>query len=639
MTTDRFGDAAPTQGEVIGLISQLVQINLLAIEGGADGEKLLRRLRRRRARRTRHAIVHPLFIRIPLFDPSAVIEWLLPLVRPVMRWWTMVLWAAAVLVAAAQLIIHFDAFRHELLEVLRPVNLPWLVAVFVAIKIAHEFGHGLVCRHFGGPVHEMGIMLLVFAPVPYCDATSSWSLPHRGQRALVALAGIVVELGIAAAAVIVWAHSPRGTPHDVALNTILIAGLAAVLVNANPLLRFDGYFVLSDVLDIPNLYQRANKQVQYTIQRTLFGLRQARPVAATTVEALWLSAYFLASWTYRVIVFTAIIWFVSGQLFGLGILLAGTAAVTWVVRPLVRYVRWLALDARLASARRRAVVVNVLLLAAAAVAIGLVEAPEHWRAQGVIELRNWAELTTTTEGFVSGVLAVDGQDVAAGQTILICVNTDLESERRATRATLEELGVQLAEAREKDPAAARILSDRLTWHRQQLAELDRRIEALHVVSPASGRLLAPQLERVTGRFLKRGEVLGIVRRDGSLRVTAVLDQNQNAWLADPARLESVAVRTLGQPGRTLRGMVTWRGQAAQSQLPHALLGAAGGGQVATVLSDKTGRVATEQFFVVHISVDDQVQLHPGQRAMVRFTFTPRPLARQWWRMLLQSVQM
>jgi hypothetical protein len=118
----------------------------------------------------------------------------------------------------------------------------------------------------------------------------------------------------------------------------------------------------------------------------------------------------------------------------------------------------------------------------------------------------------------------------------------------------------------------------------------------------------------------------------------VLDQNQNAWLADPARLKSVALRTVSQPGRALRGSVAWRGQAAQSQLPHALLGAAGGGQVATAMLDDTGRTAMESFFVVHVAIENQVQLQPGQRAIVRFTFAPRPLAQQWWRILLQSVQ-
>jgi len=639
LTTDGYQDAAPTQAEVLGLLNQLVQINLLAIEGGADGEQLLRRLRRRRARRARHAMIRPLFIRIPMFDPASTIEWLLPFVRPLLNRWALALWAVAVLAAAAQLTLHFDIFRHEALQVLRPVNLPWLVLVFVAVKVAHEFGHGLVCRRFGGEVHEMGVMLLVFAPVPYCDATSSWRLSQRWQRAMVALAGIVIELGIAAAAVMIWAHSAGGLLHDVAFNTILIAGVSAVLINANPLLRFDGYFVLSDALDIPNLYQRANQHVHHTIQRHLFGLKQARPVAAGAMEAIWLLLYFVTSWTYRVIVLSAIIWFISGQLFGLGIVLAVSALVSWLVVPLGRYVRWLALDARLAPARRRTIAVNVLVLAVAVVAVGLLKVPEHTRSQAVIELMNWAELTTGTDGFIHQVLVADGQDVEAGQTIVVCTNSQLDSERLATLATLDELNVRLAEAREKEVATAHILSARITWHQQHLVELNRRIKKLHIKSPTSGRILAPKLEDMTGRFVKRGEVLGTVRRDGALRATVVLDQNQNAWLADPGRLKSVALRTASQPGRPLRGSVTWRGQAAQSQLPHALLGAAGGGQVATVMSDKTGRASTENFFVVHVAIEDDVKLQPGQRAIVRFTFEPRPLARQWWRTLRQSMQM
>ena len=638
LTIDRFADSAPTQAEVVGLLNQLTQINLLATEGGADGEQLLRRTRRRRARRARHAMIRPLFIRIPLIDPAPAIEWLWPFVRPPLSWWALLLWAAAVLAAAVQLTLHFETFQYEALHVLRPVNLPWLVLVFVVVKVAHEFGHGLVCRGFGGSVHEMGIMMLVFAPVPYCDATSSWGLRSRGQRAMVALAGIVIELGIAATAVTVWAHTTAGTLHALAFNTILIAGVAALLINANPLLRFDGYYVLSDALDIPNLYQRANLHVLYTIQRHVFGLIEARPIASATMEAVWLSAYFMASWTYRVIVLTAIIWFVAGQLFGLGILLAGTALLTWLVLPLLRYLRWLALGARLAPARARAVAVNILVLAVVAILVGLFKVPEHTRAEAVIELTDWSELITGAEGFVQQILAADGDDVVAGQTIVICTNSQLVSERRATQATVDELRIRRADARENDVAVARIFAGRIAWCEDQLVELDRRIEALQIKSPAAGRILAPRFEGMHGRFVARGEVLGIVRRGGALRATAVLDQNQNAWLADPDRLKSVALRTIGRPGQSLGGTLTWRGQAAQSQLPHTLLGAAGGGRFATETNDMTGRSATESFFLVHVAIDDEVRLQPGQRAIVRFTFKPRPLARQWWRMLQQSVK-
>ena len=634
-TMDRFGDAAPTQNEVVGLLSQLYQTNLLALNTNVDGEQLFKRMRRRRVRKAQQQVSHLLFIKIPLFDPSAAIEWLLPLVRPLLTRGTLFVWAIVVVFALVQVALRFETLRAEAFTILRPGNFLWLVIVFVVVKILHEFGHGISCRHFGGPVHEMGIMMLVFAPIPYCDATSCWALPYRWQRAAVGLAGILVEVGIAAIAALVWVHTGSGTIHEVAFNTIFIAGVAAVLFNANPLLRFDGYFILSDLLDIPNLYQRANKHLQYLIQRYAFGLHQVRPVAVTAAEKRWLTAYFFASWMYRVFVFAGIIWFVSGRFFGLGIMLALLAVFTWLVYPLLKFIHWLAADTRLVGVRRRPVVVTALVVVSLVVSLGLLPAPQRTRAEAVIEDVDWVELTVGTDGFVTAVKVDDGQLVEAGQVILECENPNLLSQRQQTLATLEHLNIQLAEAVGGEPAAVPVIRQTMAWQRTQLEELERRMRHLRVFSPMTGLLVAPRLEQVQGRYLERGEVLGVVRSHKRLRATGVLDQTQNAWLMDDSQIDAVELRTLGNPGHSIGGHVEWHGHAAQSDLPHKLLGVIGGGQIRT---DRLGLVAEQRVFVVHIAIDEKADVRPGQRAIVRFTIGSRPLLQQWWRKILQAVQ-
>ena len=138
--------------------------------------------------------------------------------------------------------------------------------MMVVIKTVHEFGHSFACRRFGGEVHTMGIMFLLFTPIPYMDATASWSFRSRWQRALVGAAGMIVEVFVASLATFVWASTAPGTIHSLAYNMMFVASVSTVLFNANPLLRFDGYYILSDLLDIPNLHQRSTGLLRHFVE-------------------------------------------------------------------------------------------------------------------------------------------------------------------------------------------------------------------------------------------------------------------------------------------------------------------------------------------------------------------------------------
>jgi putative peptide zinc metalloprotease protein len=187
--------------------------------------------------------------------------------------------------------------------------------------------------------------------------SASSAFPDKRDRALVAAAGMGVELFLAGLAMFVWLLAEPGLLRAVAFNTMLVAGVSTLVFNGNPLLRYDGYYVLSDILDIPNLLQRANGQLTYLVKRWLLGMKQVRPVTRSKREQVWLLAYAIASWTYRLIVFPAILLFVSQQFFGLGVLLTAAAFIAWVLVPLGKFVHFLATDPGLNQTRWRAVAV------------------------------------------------------------------------------------------------------------------------------------------------------------------------------------------------------------------------------------------------------------------------------------------
>ena len=288
---DRNPDEAPGQEDVIQLLTQLYFANLLYFEVPGDSAKLFERYKKRRQREIRSKLLSIMFVRIPLFDPDYLLKKLMPVFKYIISPLGAIVWLLVVGAAVKMIFDHFDRVSDQVQGILAPDNLFLLYVGLVIIKSLHEFGHALVCRRFGGEVHTMGVMLLVFTPLPYMDATSSWSFRSRWQRALVGGAGMITEIFMAALATFVWANTGPGTLHSLAYNMMFIASVSTVLFNANPLLRFDGYYILSDLLDIPNLHTRAKGHLRHLVERHVFGYKDSHSPAESVKEAWWLGVF------------------------------------------------------------------------------------------------------------------------------------------------------------------------------------------------------------------------------------------------------------------------------------------------------------------------------------------------------------
>jgi len=250
-------------------------------------------------------------------------------------------WITLILLASKVAIENVDKLFDQTNAILAPSNLILLYIGMVIIKTLHELGHSFVCRYYGGEVHTLGVMLIIFVPLPYMDATSSWSFRSRRQRIFVAAAGMVVELFIAAIAVIVWANTAPGTINSLAYNMIFVASVSTVLFNANPLLRFDGYFMLSHLLDIPNLYTKAQQEIFHVGKKYLLKIKNITAPSVNTTESFWLIFYAIVSTIYRVILFTSIVLFVANEYLIIGILMAIFMSFLWLIKPPYSLVKFL----------------------------------------------------------------------------------------------------------------------------------------------------------------------------------------------------------------------------------------------------------------------------------------------------------
>ncbi|MEE9308612.1 MAG: PqqD family peptide modification chaperone, partial [Spirochaetia bacterium] len=355
-------DDAPGQEDVIQLLAQLYHANLLHYDLPADSAKLFERYRERKQKIRRATLMSIMFFRIPLFDPDNLLKRLLPLARVVMSPFGVALWIGVVAGAIKALIDNWAQVGVQTQAILAPTNLPLLYLALILIKTLHEFGHAFAVRRFGGEVHTMGIMFLIFNPLPYMDATAAWAFRSKWKRVFVGAAGIITEVFVAACAVFIWANTGPGVINALAYNMMFIASVSTVLFNINPLLRFDGYYILSDLLDIPNLHAQSSQHLRHLVERYAFGYKKSQSPAVNFSEGFWLTFFGILSGLYKLVVFTTILLFVADRFLLLGILMAVVCAVTWIMAPLIRLVQYLASSPRLERTRLRAILVCLVAI-------------------------------------------------------------------------------------------------------------------------------------------------------------------------------------------------------------------------------------------------------------------------------------
>ena len=511
---NRHPDEAPGQEDVIQLLTQLYYANLLYFEMPPDSAKLFERYKKRRQREIQSRLLSIMFARFPLLDPENFLKRFMPLIKLLISPLGAMVWLAVVIAAGKVVVDHFDAAFDQFQGVLAPENLFLLYTGLVVIKTLHEFGHAIVCKRYGGEVHTMGVMLLVFTPLPYMDATSSWSFKSRWHRALVGAAGMITELFVAALAVFLWAYTSPGALHSLAYNMMAVASVSTVIFNGNPLLRFDGYYILSDLLDIPNLYPRSMRFLRHLVERYVFGYKDSVSPAEGFKEAAWMGTYGILSGIYRFVVFTGVILFVADKWLLAGLLMALVCVISWGVVPLSRLINYLSSSPRLARTRTRAVAVIAGTFVLVVALLAIIPFPNRFRAPGVMEALQYVKVVNDAPGYVEKVLSPPGVEVRLGAPLVILANRELELETEAALAQREEAVAMVRKARQMEKADLEPLLKRLETVETKLKDLMVQKESLTVRARESGIWVAPKIQELLGSWLPRGTTIGEIVNHG-----------------------------------------------------------------------------------------------------------------------------
>lgn len=628
------GDAC-TQNEVVDLLVKLHAADLLQADTTPDSAALFARYKKKRWATLKQYVLNPMSIKLPLLDPDAF----LARCSPYLAWWFSpvggLIWLAVVLPALVLAGQHWGELTNNLSDqVFSSSNLLVMAFVYPLVKLLHELGHGFATRIWGGAVHEMGLMFLVFAPVPYVNASSSLSFSSKYRRAAVAAAGMLVELFLAAVALYVWLMTEPGVVRAVAYNVLIVAGVSTLIVNGNPLLRYDGYYILSDLIEMPGLAQRGQKYFSYLWDRYVFGARELEVPPESGAERGWLVIYAPLAWCYRTFVVISIALFVAGEFFIFGVLIALWSAFALIGIPLWKAFHHVTQSPTLHRHRARTLRLSVALLLAVLALVFIVPVPLHTRAQGVVWLPDQAMLRAGENGFFKHWLLKPGAHVNKGDALYELEDQALATDLEVARAKVLEAESKYRAEQFADFSKAVVSRRQLEHEESVLAKLEERAAKLVGYAEMDGVLVAPQSQDMPGRHLRKGELAGYVLEKNALVARVVVPQDDIGLVRTSFRsaelrfADSIAQRHAVAMVREPAGGV--------DELPTAALGLSGGGQIPTVPADPDGLETTERIFMVDLALPaDMPPAAFGERVHVRFSHAWEPLAQQGLRRLRQ----
>lgn len=560
--------------ELQQFIGMLHRSGLIITDSAGQGLQLKKRRDERVKKERLATLSNILSLRFKGIDPERFFD----LVYPYVRWFftvrAMVFFIALAVAALTLVIVQFDVFRSRLPEFhtfFAAQNWLWLAITLAVTKILHEFGHGLSCKHFGGECHEIGVMFLVLTPCLYCNVSDSWMLPNRWQRAAIGAAGMYVELCLASICTFIWWFTEPGPLNYLCLNVMFISSVSTVMFNANPLLRYDGYYILSDVLEIPNLRQKSSTILNRKLGRWCLGMEEPEDPFLPKRKQWLFATYTVAAAIYRWVVVLSILYFLNKvfEPYGLkilGQLIALGAVYGLVVQPFVTLYKFFAVPGRLGKVKRTRMYLTLGVIAAILGAVFFLPLPSHVYCPLEVQARDAASVYVEVDGILDKILVKPGDHVEKGQLLAQLRNIDIDlsiadltGQREVYEAQLDGLN-RVSFDDEQATAQITQVTKALESVREQLAQRESDREKLRLVAPEAGTVLpAPLVEEQPNDGMHLATWAGSPFEPENLGA-ALVSGTKLCQIGDPHRLEAILVIDQGdiefvEPGQRVKIML------------------------------------------------------------------------------------
>ncbi|MEM9018061.1 MAG: biotin/lipoyl-binding protein, partial [Verrucomicrobiota bacterium] len=506
------GEDALTEAQGDQLLRWLIDNDLLVSETSGQGERRREQHSKQKERQKKNPIAKIMFFKVPLGCPDR----LLTRLEPFLGWFFgipgLMLWTGLVLYTLFQFAPEWERFVSATGQVIAPDNWIRVILIYAVLKVLHEFGHGLATKRFGGPVPEWGVQLLAFVtPLAFVDASASWKFSSKWRRIIVAAAGMYVEIAIAAICVLGWLNTQPGILNTSLHSAIIAATFVTLIFNANPLMRFDGYYILLDSLGIPNLGTKGQQFMKWFGKRYLLGMSDLQMPASARQHPVAVPLYGVLAALWKILIWIGIMILVSLLFKGAGLVLAIASITFMFVSSLVKFLKFL-FKAGSGPKLSQALPRLGILFAGIALLLGFLPINPTGKAIAVVEYADREVVRAGVRGRVSEIHTEEGNEVKAGDLLISLRNPDEELEHEKLEVELQAARIRARSyyQRENLPAYQAEL-ETISGLEQKLEESTAYLAALMVVAPSDGRVVGRRLETLPGTWLSVGdEILSVI---------------------------------------------------------------------------------------------------------------------------------
>lgn len=616
-----LGEDALTEDQAASVCKWLIDSQLASTDQSRLATRLLSQVEKGEPGKQLQK-VNPIMTRISLFNPDRVLDACAALFGWMVSLPMVVVWLAVCMGGVYCVFAKWSEFSGYSANVLSADNWLWLGLTWVVLKLIHETAHGLVCRKFGGHVRECGVLFLLMIPMPYVDVTSSWRFPSKWQRIFTAAAGMYAELFLAAVAAIVWYHAGPGSLQHHAYNVILTASMITLVFNANPLMRFDGYYMMADWLELPNLAIHGQQYTKYLSERYFLGNEPTVPEWPEGKSVI-IRMYAIGSWFWRILICISLSIGAANMFNGAGLIFAAVALTAWVCVPVFKFVKRFIANSPGERINRRWV---TGVFASAGIAVWLLTAYVPWfgsvRAPAMIDYAPTTAVRTPVSGFVDKVLVTDGQHVEAGDVLIVLRNEQLELEIKELQVAVERSLLQARKYRRDDQTAAwQVENKNRESLEYKLSEKQEHFGQLTVTATVSGTIVAGDLASTLGTYMAPGRELMLIGSKKEVRALVAQDEYE---LFVKHTGEIVRVHIWGTGNDDLDCQLKEINPRASVQLPHPAFSSTAGGPLTVKLNpqsegdERQSWELVEPRFMANIGLDSANTFEAGQMGYIEF---------------------
>lgn len=596
----------------------------------SDGDTLYKRFQARAEAKKKGRVSSFLFMPVPLWNPDQFLSRTMPHVRHLCSTRAFKIWMAIVAFATVVLIQSWSEFQRPVADIFSGENLPLLWLTLIGLKVIHEFGHAYACKYFGGHVPEMGVMLILFTPCAFVDASSSWTFKKKSERLMVCMAGMYVELFIAALALLAWSVTPPGILRECLHNIVLLASLVTVGFNVNPLMRYDGYYALTDLVEVPNLRSRSTDYATAVLKKWTLGVPVANRPDTSTMR-MGLLTFGIASAVYKVVLVLGISVAIAFKFFLGGMLIGAFYFGGELIKIVKRLIPYLWHSEETATKRLQARFYGLLIVAGLPLGLMAIPVPNNIRSPGVVVGGKELIVRAEAAGFLADVFIEPGQQIKADFELMRLREPDKRANLAMTEAELDGAVLREQVMRGSDPALAAEELQRVEHLRERLDYNRKDLARLSIGGTPGGLVLSSLPTHEIGRYVKRGEEVATISR--GIPVVRALLTEEDVAATLPSAGDEVQFRSYDDPTKVYNGFIRRISPTGSRELHRDIMEHV---DLAEFALNPTTNKASRSQFELEVSLEPDAWLHlkHGMTGRVRIVGEAETLARVWYRKLI-----